>query len=169
MNLPVMFSQAIRKFNLILDKMPVELKKKRKILTSQEASDITYVLVDSVYYVLYLYIYIYIIHTLLHIFLFIILHRLKLAGQILEGGGMFLSMDDKFSYNYDQKKTQIMSGVVSDYDFQTALMEGLCRMVTPYQRKELADQWFSMAHVAKAFANICDSEFETVKFKNMIN
>ncbi|XP_054465353.1 synaptonemal complex protein 2 [Anoplopoma fimbria] len=32
--------EAIRKFNLILDKIPVELKKERKILTSQEASDI---------------------------------------------------------------------------------------------------------------------------------
>ncbi|KAL6119851.1 sycp2l [Pungitius sinensis] len=32
--------EAIRKFNLILDKIPVELKKERKILASQEASDI---------------------------------------------------------------------------------------------------------------------------------
>ncbi|KAM6981964.1 synaptonemal complex protein 2 [Tautogolabrus adspersus] len=32
--------EAIRKFNLILDKIPAELKKKRKFLTSQEASDI---------------------------------------------------------------------------------------------------------------------------------
>ncbi|XP_029013447.1 synaptonemal complex protein 2 isoform X2 [Betta splendens] len=102
--------EAIRKFNLILDKMPVELKKERKILTSQEASDI----------------------------------MLKLAGQILEGG---------------------------DYDFQTALMEALCRMATPYKRNELADRWFSMAHVAKAFTNICDPEFETDcrKFLNLVN
>ncbi|XP_029132895.2 synaptonemal complex protein 2, partial [Labrus bergylta] len=32
--------EAIRKFNFILDKIPAELKKKRKFLTSQEASDI---------------------------------------------------------------------------------------------------------------------------------
>ncbi|XP_076597979.1 synaptonemal complex protein 2 [Chaetodon auriga] len=32
--------EAIRKFNVILDKIPVDLKKKKKILTSQEASDI---------------------------------------------------------------------------------------------------------------------------------
>ncbi|XP_041654666.1 synaptonemal complex protein 2 [Cheilinus undulatus] len=32
--------EAIRKFNLILDKIPAELKKQRKILKSQEASDI---------------------------------------------------------------------------------------------------------------------------------
>ncbi|KAL7398557.1 hypothetical protein ABVT39_011475 [Epinephelus coioides] len=32
--------EAIRKFNLLLDKIPAELKKERKILSSQEASDI---------------------------------------------------------------------------------------------------------------------------------
>ncbi|XP_070695015.1 synaptonemal complex protein 2 [Pempheris klunzingeri] len=102
--------EAIRKFNLILDKIPVELKKKRKILTSQEASDI----------------------------------MIKLAGQITEGG---------------------------DYDLQTALMEALCRMATPDQRKELADRWFSMEHVANAFVKIHDSEFETDcrKFLNLVN
>ncbi|XP_028266468.1 synaptonemal complex protein 2 [Parambassis ranga] len=102
--------EAIRTLNFILDKIPVELKKKRKILTSQEASDI----------------------------------RLKLAGEILEGG---------------------------DYDFQSSLMEALCRMATPAQRRELADRWFSMGHVASAFAKICDSEFETGcrKFLNMVN
>ncbi|XP_026222650.1 synaptonemal complex protein 2 isoform X2 [Anabas testudineus] len=102
--------EAIRKFNLILDKIPVELRKERKFLTSQEASDI----------------------------------MLKLAGQILEGG---------------------------DYDLQTALMEALCRMATPHQRKELADQWFSMAHMASAFSKIRDSEFETDcrKFLNLVN
>ncbi|XP_071331947.1 synaptonemal complex protein 2 isoform X2 [Trachinotus anak] len=102
--------EAIRKFNLILDKIPVELKKERKILTSQEASDT----------------------------------MIKLAGQILDGG---------------------------DYDLQTALMEALCRMATPDQRKELADRWFSMEHVAGAFAKIRDSEFETDcrKFLNLVN
>ncbi|XP_023283356.1 synaptonemal complex protein 2 [Seriola lalandi dorsalis] len=102
--------EAIRKFNLILDKIPTELKKERKILTSQEASDI----------------------------------MLKLAGQILEGG---------------------------DYDLQTALMEALCRMATPDQRKEMADRWFSMEHVASAFAKIRDAEFETDcrKFLNLVN
>ncbi|XP_040010003.1 synaptonemal complex protein 2-like [Xiphias gladius] len=102
--------EAIRKFNLILDKIPVDLKKERKILTSQEASDI----------------------------------MIKLAGQILEGG---------------------------DYDLQTALMEALCRMATPDERKELANRWFSMEHVASAFAKICDSEFETDcrKFLNLVN
>ncbi|XP_036958544.1 synaptonemal complex protein 2 isoform X4 [Acanthopagrus latus] len=102
--------EAIRKFNLILDKIPVELKQKRKILTSQEASDIMF----------------------------------KLAGHIMEGG---------------------------DYDLQTALMEALCRMATPEQRKELADRWFSMQHVASAFVKIRDSEFETDcrKFLNLVN
>ncbi|XP_030279267.1 synaptonemal complex protein 2 isoform X4 [Sparus aurata] len=102
--------EAIRKFNLILDKIPVELKQKRKILTSQEASDIMF----------------------------------KLAGQIMEGG---------------------------DYDLQTALMEALCRMATPQQRKELADRWFSMQHMASAFVKICDSEFETDcrTFLNLVN
>ncbi|XP_041802431.1 synaptonemal complex protein 2 [Chelmon rostratus] len=102
--------EAIRKFNLILDKIPVELKKKKNILTSHKASDI----------------------------------MIKLAGHILEGG---------------------------DYDLQTALMEALCRMATPYQRKELADQWFRMEHVASAFTKIHDSEFETDcrKFLNLVN
>ncbi|XP_027144283.1 synaptonemal complex protein 2 isoform X2 [Larimichthys crocea] len=102
--------EAIRKFNLILDKIPVELKKKKKILTSQEASDI----------------------------------MIKMAGQILDGG---------------------------DYDLQTAVMEALCRMAAPDQRKELADKWFTMKHVATAFTKICDSEFETDcrKFLNLVN
>ncbi|KAJ4934026.1 hypothetical protein JOQ06_006833, partial [Pogonophryne albipinna] len=102
--------EAIRKFNLILDKIPVEFKKERKILTSQDASDI----------------------------------MIKLAGQILKGG---------------------------DYDLQTALMEALCRMATPGQRKELAHRWFSMEHVASAFVKIQDSEFETDcrKFLNLVN
>ncbi|XP_038579496.1 synaptonemal complex protein 2 isoform X5 [Micropterus salmoides] len=102
--------EAIRKFNLMLDKIPMELKKKRKLLTSQDASDI----------------------------------MTKLAGQILEAG---------------------------DYDLQIALMEALCRMATPDQRKELADRWFSMEHVASAFVMICDSEFETDcrKFLNLVN
>ncbi len=56
---------------------------------------------------------------------------------------------------------------VSDYDLQTALMEALCRMATPDQRRELADRWFSMEHVASAFVEISDSEFETVKTCNL--
>ncbi|XP_041859500.1 synaptonemal complex protein 2 [Melanotaenia boesemani] len=102
--------EAIRKYNLILDKIPVEIKKNRKILTSQEASDF----------------------------------MTKLAGRILEGG---------------------------DYDLQSSLMEALCRMATPDQRKKLADQWFRMGHVASAFAEIIDSEFETAcrRFLNMVN
>ncbi|XP_068996668.1 synaptonemal complex protein 2 [Embiotoca jacksoni] len=102
--------EAIRKFNLILDKVPVELKKDKKLLTSQDASDI----------------------------------MIKLAGQIMEGG---------------------------DYDLQSSLMEALCRMATPDQRKKQADRWFSMGHVATAFAKIRDSEFETAcrSFLNMVN
>lgn len=46
-------------------------------------------------------------------------------------------------------------------------MEALCRMATPQQRKELADRWFSMQHMASAFVKICDSEFETVKRCNL--
>ncbi|XP_047228681.1 synaptonemal complex protein 2 isoform X4 [Girardinichthys multiradiatus] len=102
--------EVIRKYNIILDKIPVEFKKNRKILTSQAASDI----------------------------------MTKLAGRILEGG---------------------------DYDLQSSLMEALCRMATPDQRKKLADRWFSMGHVASAFAQISDSEFETAcrRFLNMVN
>ncbi|KAM4738199.1 LOW QUALITY PROTEIN: synaptonemal complex protein 2 [Anableps anableps] len=102
--------EAIRKYNIVLDKIPVEFKKNRRILTSQEASDI----------------------------------MTKLAGQILE---------------------------VGDYDLQSSLMEALCRMATPDQRKKLANRWFSMGHVASAFAQISDSEFETAcrRFLNMVN
>lgn len=50
----------------------------------------------------------------------------------------------------------------SDYDFQSSLMEALCRMATTDQRKELAYKWFRMSLVASAFAKIRDSEFETV-------
>lgn len=49
-----------------------------------------------------------------------------------------------------------------DYDLQVALMEALCRMTSHAQRRELADQWFSMEVVASAFIKIRDSEFETV-------
>ncbi|CAG6021345.1 unnamed protein product [Menidia menidia] len=102
--------EAIRKYNLILDQIPAELKKERKILTSQEASDI----------------------------------MTKLASRILEGG---------------------------DYDLQSSLMEALCRMAAPDQRKRLAEQWFTMGHVSSAFAQISDSEFETAcrRFLNMVN
>lgn len=53
---------------------------------------------------------------------------------------------------------------MSDHDFQTALIEALCRMATPDQRKQLANTWFSMGHVVSAFVKIQDSEFETVMF-----
>ncbi|XP_034029114.1 synaptonemal complex protein 2 [Thalassophryne amazonica] len=101
--------EAVRKFNMILGKITMDLKKE-KILKSQEASNT----------------------------------MIKLAGYILDGG---------------------------DYDLQTALMEALCRMATAEQRKELADCWFSMGHVAKAFVKISDSQFETDcrKFLNMVN
>ncbi|CAL8369428.1 unnamed protein product [Lota lota] len=102
--------EAIRKFNMVLDKMPDELKKEKKIFSSQEASDV----------------------------------MTKLAGQILDGG---------------------------DYDFQTALMEALCRMATPAQRREMVHRWFSMDYVAKAFIAIRDAEFETDcrTFLNLVN
>ncbi|XP_015257877.1 PREDICTED: synaptonemal complex protein 2-like, partial [Cyprinodon variegatus] len=102
--------EAIRKYNIILDKMPLDFKKNRRLLSSQEASDI----------------------------------MTKLAGRILDSG---------------------------DYDMQSSLMEALFRMVTPDQRRKLADRWFSMGHVATAFAQISDSEFETAcrRFLNMVN
>ena len=53
--------------------------------------------------------------------------------------------------------------VLSDYDFQTALMEALCRMAPPAQRRAMVHHWFSMDYVAKAFIVIRDSEFETVQ------
>ncbi|KAI5095802.1 synaptonemal complex protein 2-like isoform X1 [Silurus meridionalis] len=49
-----------------------------------------------------------------------------------------------------------------DYDLQVALMEALCRMTSRAQRRELADQWFSIELVASAFTKIQDSEFETL-------
>lgn len=49
-----------------------------------------------------------------------------------------------------------------DFDLQVALMEALCRMTSRAQRRELADQWFSMEFVATAFTKIQDLEFETV-------
>uniref|UniRef100_A0A4W5NXA9 Synaptonemal complex protein 2 n=1 Tax=Hucho hucho TaxID=62062 RepID=A0A4W5NXA9_9TELE len=102
--------EAIRKLNIILDKIPVELKKEKKILSSQEASDVMN----------------------------------NLASRIVEGG---------------------------DYDLQIALMEALCRMTTRAQRKELADDWFSMEFVASTFSKIQDSEFETDcrRFLNLLN
>ncbi|XP_055078737.1 synaptonemal complex protein 2 [Periophthalmus magnuspinnatus] len=102
--------EAIRKFNVILDKSPMELKKDGKMLRSQEAADV----------------------------------MSKLASRILDGG---------------------------DYDFQTTLMEALCRMATCEQRKQLAHRWFTIEHVSTAFVKIKDSEFETDcrKFLNMVN
>ncbi|XP_068608143.1 synaptonemal complex protein 2 [Brachionichthys hirsutus] len=64
---------------------------------------------------------------------------------------------------------QILDG--GDFDFQIALLEALCRMATPSRRKDLADRWFEMEHVASAFVKIRDSEFETDcrKFLNLVN
>eukprot|EP00062_Callorhinchus_milii_P002947 gi/632939661/ref/XP_007882706.1/ PREDICTED: synaptonemal complex protein 2 isoform X1 [Callorhinchus milii] len=58
-----------------------------------------------------------------------------------------------------------------DYNFQVAITEGLCRMMSESQRKELADQWFCMEFVANAFRRIRDSEFETDcrRFLNQVN
>lgn len=77
-------------------------------------------------------------------------------------------MRNTISFVFIKKRTQIKICIqhimfVSDYDLQTALMEALCRMATPAQRKAFADRWFSMEHVANAFVKICDLEFETVK------
>ncbi|XP_053498982.1 synaptonemal complex protein 2 isoform X5 [Ictalurus furcatus] len=102
--------EAVRKLNMILGQIPLELKKEKKILSSQEASSVMN----------------------------------DLASRILKGG---------------------------DYDLQVALMEALCRMTSHAQRRELADQWFSMEFVASAFTKIQDSEFETDcrKFLNLVN
>lgn len=60
----------------------MELKKDRKILTSQEASDIRYVTaIVNINVTLSTH-----IHTLTLLPMFF---RLKLAGEILEGGGKF--------------------------------------------------------------------------------
>ncbi|XP_061759820.1 synaptonemal complex protein 2 isoform X2 [Nerophis ophidion] len=106
----VIKKEAIRKLNMILEKMPAELKKDKKILTSQEAEEI----------------------------------MSKLAGQILHCG---------------------------DYDLQIALIEALFRMTTPVQRKQLTENWFSMANVAGAFVQIQVSEFEADcrSFLNFVN
>ncbi|KAL1021249.1 hypothetical protein UPYG_G00010710 [Umbra pygmaea] len=102
--------EAIRKLNIILDQIPVELKKEKKIFSSQESSDV----------------------------------MINLASRILVGG---------------------------DYDLQVALMEALCRMTTRVQRKELADSWFNMEYIARAFCKIQDSAFETDCriFLNLVN
>lgn len=102
--------EAARKLNAVLAEVPTELKKKKKILSSQEASSM----------------------------------MIGVACRILKGG---------------------------DYDLQVSLMEALCRMVSPAQRNELADSWFTMTFVSSAFKKIKDSEFETDcrKFLNMVN
>uniref|UniRef100_A0A6Q2XPJ6 Synaptonemal complex protein 2-like n=1 Tax=Esox lucius TaxID=8010 RepID=A0A6Q2XPJ6_ESOLU len=102
--------EAIRKLNIILDKIPVELKKDKKIFLSQEASDV----------------------------------MKNLASRIVDCG---------------------------DYDLQIALMEALCRMTTRTQRMELADRWFTMEFIARAFCKIQDSAFETDCriFLNLVN
>lgn len=84
----------------------------------------------------------------------------------MEGGGNVFINTISFYEGPNTNNVQ-HSLFVSDYDLQTALMEALCRMATPDQRKELADRWFSMQHVASAFVKICDSEFETVKACNL--
>lgn len=43
----LIFVQALRKLNFILGKMPANLKKNMKMATSQEASDIQYVMLAS--------------------------------------------------------------------------------------------------------------------------
>lgn len=53
---------------------------------------------------------------------------------------------------------------VPDHDFQTALTEALCRIMSPDQRKGAADRLFPMEHVASAFVKLRDSEFETVNY-----
>ncbi|XP_046725421.1 synaptonemal complex protein 2 isoform X5 [Silurus meridionalis] len=102
--------EAVRKLNIMLGMIPFELKKKKNILSSQEASSV----------------------------------MIALASRILTAG---------------------------DYDLQVALMEALCRMTSRAQRRELADQWFSIELVASAFTKIQDSEFETDcrTFLNLVN
>lgn len=86
-NFSTISEQAVRKFNLILDKIPMELKKDRKILMSEEASDIMYVLLLSPMLpgrLLVLKITSLSWPCLLHFL------RIKMACQISEGGGEFI-------------------------------------------------------------------------------
>lgn len=78
-----MLRQAIRKYNIILDKIPVEFKKNRRIITSQDASDIMCVIsfLDVVP--------ISKIPTLAGTHMRLFFCRSKLAGRIVEGGGKF--------------------------------------------------------------------------------
>ena len=96
-------------------------------------------------------------------FFLLLLTRTKLAGQVLDGGGKCYPCCLYMRPNLDTMCTQTVCVCVSDYDFQIALMEALCRMATPAQRREMVHRWFSMDYVAKAFITIRDSEFETVQ------
>uniref|UniRef100_W5M6C2 Synaptonemal complex protein 2-like n=1 Tax=Lepisosteus oculatus TaxID=7918 RepID=W5M6C2_LEPOC len=119
------------------------------------------------------------------------LHR---AGQLTADAGVHISIQQeavrKLNQILDESPHELKRQVLSsaeilsvmkllgkrimeggDYDLQVALTEALCRMTTEKQRHELADGWFSVEFVAKAFKRIKDSEFETDcrKFLNLIN